>query len=851
MSPRWTAGVRRTVLANGLTVLIEPLPDTPAVAVVTHVRAGFLDEPDRWGGISHVLEHMYFKGTATRGPGLIAQAIKAAGGYVNAGTGYDFTVYYAVLPAAAMATAIEVQADAIRHPAIDADELARELQVIIEEARRKRDTPGDLAHETLHAVLFDHHRLRRWRIGEEDRLAGFTREDLLGYYRTRYLPGRTIVAVVGGVDADAALEQVANRFGDWPAGLPALDPPVDEPWRREVRARTIRGDVADAQLVLGWRAPPVLDSARPALEMAATLLATGRSAWLNQALRQPGVVTGVGAGLLTTDDAGVFSIGAELAPERIDEALQVTGATLDRLRRRGPSAEDLDRARTMIRARWARWLESAESRAAAYAYAESVDGVDWLDRAYDDLLAVDAAAVGRVAEAFLAPEAVAAVAYLPNGAGTDLTPDSLRRAFAPRAPGNRPTRVAEFSVLALPALDLIVRRKSGAGLVTLRLHRRRRTLEAAAQAGVGLLAVRSAVRGAGGLDADGLAAAFERLGGPVSATATADAFGFGATVLASHLDTAAGLLAAVMREPTHAEATVEVERGVLRREVEQVRDDMFRFPFQLALAAAFGDRGYGLPAGGTAESVEALSQGAVRSWLETELEGGRGLLAVVGDVDPERVAEELAERFHAWPAPSHQAPPPLPTAVPGTGYRWVELARHQTALAMVFPGPARRDPRRFAAEVWAAAAGGLGGRLFERLRDHRSLAYTVLATSWQRLGAGALLTYIATSPGREDEAREQMLAELAGFRAGGLTADEQARAVAYLAGQAVVSRQSGSAIAADLVDAWLADDPLDSFEDPGAPYRAVTSESVQAVVVASLDPGLRSEGGVRGVGSPR
>ena len=113
----------------------------PAVAVVTHVKAGFFDEPDRWVGVSHVLEHMFFKGTARRGVGAIARETKHAGGYLNASTTYDHTSYFTVLPASGLEAALDIQSDALRHSVIDADELARELQVIIQEAKRKLDTP--------------------------------------------------------------------------------------------------------------------------------------------------------------------------------------------------------------------------------------------------------------------------------------------------------------------------------------------------------------------------------------------------------------------------------------------------------------------------------------------------------------------------------------------------------------------------------------------------------------------------------------------------------------------------------------------------------------------------------------
>jgi zinc protease len=156
----WTAGVVRQVLRNGLTALVQSDPDAPAVAVVIHVKAGFFDEPDQWQGISQVLEHMFFNGTATRGVGQIAADTKALGGYLNAATAYDWTSYYVVLPAEGFGKALEIQADALRNASIDAGELSRELKVIIEEAKRKLDTPSALAHETLHQILFDRHRIR-------------------------------------------------------------------------------------------------------------------------------------------------------------------------------------------------------------------------------------------------------------------------------------------------------------------------------------------------------------------------------------------------------------------------------------------------------------------------------------------------------------------------------------------------------------------------------------------------------------------------------------------------------------------------------------------------------------------
>src|SRR3954462_4743661 len=189
--------VQRTVLPNGLTVLVRRDSAAPVVAIVTYVRAGYFDETDDVVGIAHVLEHMYFKGTPTRAVGEIARQTKAVGGYLNAATIYDHTLYYAVVPASGFVPALDIQADAYCNSLIDAEELAKELEVIIQEAKRKIDNPPSVAIETMYELLHDRHRIRRWRIGREEGLRRLTRESVVRFYRNFYRPPTTVLAIVG------------------------------------------------------------------------------------------------------------------------------------------------------------------------------------------------------------------------------------------------------------------------------------------------------------------------------------------------------------------------------------------------------------------------------------------------------------------------------------------------------------------------------------------------------------------------------------------------------------------------------------------------------------------------------
>src|SRR3954464_13267940 len=223
--------IQRTVLPNGLTVLVQEDHSAPVVAIVTYVKAGYFDETDEQNGLAHALEHMFFKGTQKRGVGDIAKETKASGGYLNAHTIYDNTTYYTVLPSTGFDKGLEIQADAYANSVIDSRELGKEMEVIIQEAKRKSDSPAAVATETLYELLHDAHRMRRWRIGREPGLRAFTRELMNGFYRNFYRPSNTILSISGDVEPAEALRLVTDLYGALEPGEPRRQPGPPEPDR--------------------------------------------------------------------------------------------------------------------------------------------------------------------------------------------------------------------------------------------------------------------------------------------------------------------------------------------------------------------------------------------------------------------------------------------------------------------------------------------------------------------------------------------------------------------------------------------------------------------------------------------
>jgi zinc protease len=864
------ASVHRTVLPNGLRVLVRRDSSAPVVAIVTHVCAGYFDETDDVVGIAHVLEHMYFKGTPTRQVGEIARETKAVGGYLNAATIYDYTSYYTVLPSSGFATGLEIQFDAYANSLIDADELARELEVIIQEAKRKADNPHAVAIETLYEVLHDRHRIRRWRIGREPGLRALTRERLLAFYRNFYRPETTILVVVGDVDPDDALREVERRYGGLPAGSPARTPGPRENGAGGFRYREWAGDVGQTQLAIGWRTPPSNHRDTPPLDLLATALGAGRASRLYRAVRDRTLASSVAAYNYTPTELGVFVVQAESPPATAPAALHAAWQQVVLAREGGLGAQELERAKRIQESRWIRRLETMEGQANHLAEWEALG--DWRlgDRYLERLLTLTPDDVSSAAERYLTPDSAAIVVYRPEAAPV-LAPDpaAARELIDRGRPEPLPstgtvTPAANAIVTSIAPIfecetagvrvyrtsagvPILVRHKPGAGLVHFGVYGLGGAIEEGeTRAGLGTLLARTALKGTRRRSAAIIAEEGELLGGSVSGVAGVESFGWSISVPSKHARAALELLADVVTNAAYPEEAFETERAIAVADLVALRDDMYRYPMRLAGTTAFAGHPYGVPVSGTEESLRRIAVDELRAWHGARVVRSHSLIAIVGDLDADDVASLAARELRELaPAdPPRLARPVWPTSVRTTAE---ERDKAQTALAILFPSPARDDDDRFAAAMLAGVASGLGGRFFEQLRDKNSLCYTVHAFQAERQVAGTFAAYIATSPEKESVARDGLLREFEKLRVDPVTAEELSRAQTYAIGTHAIRQQSGGSVLSDVVDAWLFGD-LSELEEFESQIRRVTPERMRAVAERYFDPERRVEGIVRGVG---
>jgi zinc protease len=274
---------------------------------------------------------------------------------------------------------------------------------------------------------------------------------------------------------------------------------------------------------------------------------------------------------------------------------------------------------------------------------------------------------------------------------------------------------------------------------------------------------------------------------------------------------------------------------------------MYRWPLHLAAEAAWAGHPYGRALPGHEGSVGQLNAASLKAWHEDAALAARGVLVCVADADPDEMVAVVARRFTGLVerAAPDVAAPAWPTA---PAERVDPRDKAQTALALMFPGPSRRDDSRFAATILAGIASGLGGRFFDELRDRQSLAYVVHFAPVVRQLAGAFVGYIGTSPEKEDVARAGLLQQIARLCEDPVSPEELRRAQTFTLGANAIRRESAAAVLADLADAWLYGTSLDEIARYEDRIRAVTAEDVRRVARQYLRAECRVEGIIRGAG---
>jgi zinc protease len=428
--------VYEKVLENGLKVVVRPDHRAPVVVSQIWYKVGSSYEPEGLTGISHVLEHMMFKGTRKHGPNEFSRIIAENGGRENAFTGRDYTAYFQQLEKSRLPIAFELEADRMRNLVLDEKEVAKETQVVMEERRlRTDDQPESLTFERFMATAYKVHPYHHPVIGWMDDLQRITPEKLRKWYERWYAPNNATLVVVGDVEPDAVFELARKYFGPLQPSQLETDVPPAEPAQTAAREVRVAAPAEVPYLLMGFHAPVLTTSKVPewepyALEVLANILDGGNSARLTRDLiRGRQLVAAAGAGYdLTARSPVLFMVDANPANgHTVEEAKAAILEEIDKLKRAPVTDEELARVKAQAVAGNVFGRDSVFYQAMKLGQYETV-GLDWrlVDDYVERVRAVTAQQVQAVARKFLDEN---------NMTVAVLDPQPIDRAHPPRAPG--------------------------------------------------------------------------------------------------------------------------------------------------------------------------------------------------------------------------------------------------------------------------------------------------------------------------------------------------------------------------------------------------------------------------------
>ncbi len=778
---------QKWILPNGLTIIVQEDHSAPVASVQAWCSTGSVDEDQHLGaGLSHILEHMLFKGTKTRSANQIAQSIQDVGGYINAYTSFDRTVFWIDVPKDGVSTALEVLTDAMMNSNLPPDEYKKEQEVIRREFAMGMDDPDRMASLLLFATAYQRHPYRFPVIGELEIYNQLTQEQVMQYYKTRYVPNNLTFVVVGDVNGEKVQQQLSDLFNAYPEkSLKPVFIPSEPP---QLGRREVHKEFATelTHFSMAWHIPEVTSPDVPALDLLSTILGDGRSSRLYQRVREEaGLAFGISAFSYTPGDSGLFGIDATLDPKKREAAEQLALQIVDEVKQSGVTADELDKAKKITLSQHLGALTTMRGQA-------SDIGSNWLltrdlnfSRHYlDAVQQVTLDDVKRVAKTYLTENNLTVVSLNPKGS------------LSGKAELVKPVAAGEVQKFELSnGLRLLVREDHRLPLVGMgAVFRGGLLAETPQDNGITRLMTKVLLKGTKTRTAEQIANELESVGASISSEAGNNSFSVSVDVMKPDVKRGFSLLSDVLLNSTFPEKAIAREKEIQIAAIQQEEEQLTSVARNIMREALFPQHPYALRSNGSVGAVQHLTQKDLLDFRDRYVVARNGVIYVFGDVKADEIkqlVEQTLGNMKAGALTLIDAKASMPLAK--TTMVESRKDKAQGVIMVGFRGASLSSPDRYALELIDEASSDLGSRFFIRIRQQMGLAYYVGASQMQGLVPGLFAFYLGTDPQKLERVRTELLDEIHNLANDGLTPEELQRAKKKLIGQQEIANQSNDA----------------------------------------------------------
>ncbi|HJG35482.1 M16 family metallopeptidase [Desulfovibrio piger] len=824
-------------LKNGLTVYIIRDSRFPLVCTRLFVGTGSANETAEQAGISHVLEHMVFKGTEKRPKGQVARDVESLGGYLNAATSFDKTWFITDMPAKHWKTGMDVVKDMAFHPSLDPAELEAEKDVIVSELKGGDDTPTRRLFEDLQVAGLAHTVYGRPIIGFEKTIRAVTADDLRAYIRTWYQPQNMMLLVAGDIDPKAVLAHAEELFGDLKNDtiLPESAPVQLEGAAGGPRVEVTYGPWNKVYLGIALPAPALGDQRSIDLDVLAYALGgDGTSQFYRKYRYEKQLVDSISVGNMSLNRAGLFYMVAQLDADKVEPFWQEFTRDLAALDAGKITPDVIERARFNYEDGMDRASETLDGLTSWKATVQfELGGPQGEANVRHALAAVDSARLRQAQDLWLRPDQVRVRVLAPEKAKLPDLDAILQHNWPAPAVERQKAAAAAEKVGKREIVDLgqgrtvILQPDRTIPYVSLEILRPGgNALLKPADQGLAQLTAATLTDGCGTRDLDAMERFVAERAASLSASAGVQSFTVSLTGPARFNADYFALLGDLLHKPTFAEKDVRRQADTLKAALVRRQDNPMSFMGSKINGFLFpGGQPYGFDGLGTAENQDRFGPGDVQAFWKQQ-NAQPWILSVAGDFDREKVLA-FARSLPVPTAPAVDVPQPtwgadkrLPLSLPG---------RQQAHLLLAFHAVPLDHPDAPALMLLESVLSGQSGLLFNKLRDEQGLGYTVTAFYRSLPEAGFMAFYIGTTPRNLDVARQGFSGIIKDIKTDLLPAELLAKGLNRMEGSYYRGRQSLGARADEAASERLLGQPQDFQKRLLEKAAKVTPEQLREV----------------------
>lgn len=824
---------------------------SPVVNVQMWVKTGAADEKKSEEGISHFIEHLVFKGTEKYKVGEIANIVEASGGELNAYTSFDQTVFYVTISSSFKDVALDMVSQMMGFPTFVSSEIDSEREVVCEEIKMGKDSPGRRSSQLMFSSAFRKHSYGIPVIGYEKNVRSWTTKKIKQYYQSRYVPSNMFLVVSGDFEIPEMKKKVQEYFAGFKPHKLKKVKRTQEPKQKKYQFKAEKYQIQDQHLHLTFKAPNVKSKDVPALDILAMVLGQGDSSLLVKKLRlENPIVTSVSAFNYNPQDQGIFAISAHYQDEKFDQVTEEILKQIDYIQNNPPSWDEIKRARVSISSEQFYSIETVDGLASKAGGQEFYLGDPNAHKKYlADINKLTPQDVQKIAKKYLKLDQLSS-AYL-GAADKSISEKKLQsipkmweKIVFPKKPEvekqkkvNIPRLVATPKKVKSHQEVERVELKSGIKILFKQMDdiptvsskfvfRGGARLETPDSMGLSDLATRSWLSGTKDLNEAQLLKSIEELAMGLSPFSGKNTFGFSVDYLTAFEGRALDLAIDAITESPFTTEIIEREKTVMLQHIKSKEDHPSSLCVRQFMQAMYGSHPLAYDAIGTQQTLQNLHRKEVLQLKEQILTPENLTVAVVGAFDKKLWLKKIEDFEGRMGHHSKISSPHFIADLNENKKVFLEKDKEQSHVIIGWRGLCLTDPDRFALQAIQAILAGQGGRLFYELRDKNSLAYSVSPLKMESLETGYFGGYIACSPEKVEKAIEMFQIEFKKLMTETVSNEELDRAKRYLIGQHDIGLQRKSALCNLLVFDEVYGNDYNQSLHVALEYQKVTQEKI-------------------------